>query len=78
MQKYQARKQQKRQAKGIKGCAPLREQWGKLGKRNQLLVKIGIALFFIGVAVAIGVGISVAVKGSYYAGDGKSNVIGHP
>lgn len=75
-QRYKAQKQKERQTRGLKGCAPVRERWSALSKRNRLYIKLALAFFFIGIAVAIGVGISVAVKGTYYAGDGRSSNIG--
>lgn len=75
-QKKKAEKQTKREKKGCRGCAPLRNRWSQMSKRNRLLTQIAIAIFVIGVAVALGVGISSAVKGTYYVSEGTSKTVG--
>ncbi|CAK3843490.1 hypothetical protein DOTSEDRAFT_75350 [Lecanosticta acicola] len=75
-QKRKEERQLRRDRKGCTGCAPLRNHWSEMSRKQRLGVKIGIAAFLIGVAVALGVGISVAVKGTYYVADGSSKSIG--
>lgn len=73
----QTRANEKRQRRANRTCAPLRDRWSVLSKRQRLIFKIVTALFIVGVAVAIGVGISVAVNGSYYSSAGTSKQIPH-
>ncbi|KAK4500060.1 hypothetical protein PRZ48_008246 [Zasmidium cellare] len=75
-QKQKEERKLKRDQRGLASCAPVRNRWSKLNKKQRLLVKVLVALFLVGVAVAIGVGISVAVKGTYYVADGSSKHIG--
>lgn len=74
-EKYQAEKQKRRQKKGIKALNPVRERWSAMSSRSKLISKILFALFIVGIAVALGVGISVAVKGTYYSGEGSNKGI---
>ena len=77
MQQKTADKRKRRDAQGFLACGPARDWWAKFDKRQQLMMKIGLALFLIGVAVAIGIGISKAVHGTYYSAHGQQNVGGN-
>lgn len=74
MQKKLAEKKKRRDGKFCRGCGPVVEFWGRLSKKQRLLVQLGIALFVVGAAVAIGVGISVAVHGTYFSGHGQKHI----
>jgi len=77
MQTKMAEKRRKRDTASCAGCiAPAKDFWQKFDKRQQLYLKIGIAVFLVGVAVAIGVGISKAVHGGYYTAGGDERPVG--
>ena len=78
IQEKQAEKKKRRNEQCCGGCAPVRDRWAGLTKKQKLLIKIGIALFVVGVAVAIAVGISVAVNGTVYVSDGHTENIPEP
>ena len=73
-----AEKKQKRDQQCCGGCAPVRDSWERLTRRQKLLFKIGIALFIVGIIVAIAVGITIAVHGTVYAGSGHQDTIPNP
>jgi hypothetical protein len=72
----QTRAAQKQQRRANRTCAPLRDRWVALTKRQRLMIKIATALLVVGIAVAIGVGISLAVNGTYYRADGSTTRVG--
>lgn len=73
MQKRLAEKKKKRdERKNCRACAPVRERWIALSKKQQLAIEIGLAVFIVGVIVAIAVGITKAVNGSVYESQGNS------
>ena len=76
MQQKTQEKTKQRQMKGLFACAPLRERWAALNKKQRLYTKIAVAILLIGIAVALGVGISKAVHGTYYGNHGQQENVG--
>lgn len=79
MQESQARRKRKRDQKTLGNVTgPVVEFWNRFDKRQKLWIKIALALVLVGVAVAIAVGITVAVNGTVYVGENRSQTIPDP
>lgn len=56
-------------------CAPVRDRWMQLSRRQRLIAKIALVLLVVGLIVGISVGVSKAVNGGVYASDGSSRPV---
>ena len=74
MQEKAAERQRKMSRKGVRGCAPARERWMGMSRKQKLIAKLLMALFIVGAIVGIAVGISVAVHGTYYSRHGQQDI----
>ncbi len=78
----ESRKAEKKKRRQNQTCGnlvgPVVDRWGRLTKKQRLWVKIALALFVLGVVVAIAVGITVAVNGTVYVNDNRSETIPEP
>ncbi|KAF2099184.1 hypothetical protein NA57DRAFT_56799 [Rhizodiscina lignyota] len=69
-------KAQRQEAKKKERMCKMCNCWGRLNKKQKILVQIVIALLVCGAAVGLGVGISKAVGGGVWASQGQTKSIG--
>ncbi|KAK3116578.1 hypothetical protein LTR53_002946 [Teratosphaeriaceae sp. CCFEE 6253] len=74
LQEKAAERQRRHSRKGPVGCAPAREKWARMSRKQKLGMKLVLAFVIVGAVVGIAVGISVAVHGTYYSRHGQQNI----
>ncbi|KAF2857084.1 hypothetical protein K470DRAFT_159232 [Piedraia hortae CBS 480.64] len=75
VQQRQEEKRRRRADKGLLSCAPIKDRWSNLSKRQRLAIRIVMAVLVVGILIAVGVGISAAVNGTYWKNGKQQEVV---